>query len=118
MRYSDKGQEILNNVISNTENGYSVRLEGLDKDVEVTKKELAEAIKSGTYSMGDPDVLLFELAFEKGLGEVGNKTGSAEESDGQNGEHVPINGGTMLLFISALTGKKTKITTIDNKWKF
>lgn len=109
MRYSKKGQEIINKQITETENGYNVRFEGLDKDIEITKQEIAEAILSYEYSKGDTDVLLYELAFEKGLSEVENKTDSTtEKSNGQNDEHAAIDGGSMMLFISALTGKKTK----------
>ena len=109
MRYTEKGQEILNNAISNTENGYSVRFEGLNKDIEITKDDITNAIQSGKYSTGDTDVLLYELAFEKGLDEGYIKHnilagGSAENTE----EASSLDGGSAMTLIYALTGKKSK----------
>ncbi len=73
MRYSEKGQEILDEHITETENGYNVRFEGLNKDIEITKQEIIEAVQSYKYSTGDSDVLLYELAFEKALSDTKKK---------------------------------------------
>lgn len=108
MRYSEKGQEILNEHITETENGYNVRFEGLNKDIEITKQEIIEAVQSYKYSIGDSDVLLYELAFEKALSDTKKNDSIASNKDSKDENESSIDGGDLELFISSLTGKKTE----------
>ena len=99
---SKKGQELINNAISKNEDGsYTVTFAGVNKNVNVTEKDLLTARESGLYSTGDDDALLMEVAFEKIIDKV------------QNGE-IKISGDTTSLsFIEADEGQ---ISSLDGGW--
>lgn len=76
LSYTDEGSKLIKNAISENKNGdYEVYFKGIDRTYTVTKEELEEANKSAfksglgleksSYSTGDDDMLLIELAVEK-----------------------------------------------------
>ena len=65
LSYDEKGREIISNAITKKEGGYEVYFAGDNKTIYVSDEEILAAKAEGTYSKGDDDVLLMELAFEK-----------------------------------------------------
>lgn len=76
LSYDDKGKELIQDAIGqNPDGSYSVYFKGIDKEYTVTKEELERNNKStlmnglgitnSSYSTGDDDMLLIELALEK-----------------------------------------------------
>ncbi|MCD7879908.1 MAG: C2 family cysteine protease [Candidatus Gastranaerophilales bacterium] len=78
LSYTDRGQEILKNAISQNDNGdYEVYFKGMDKTYTITQEELIAANNAtidgvNKYSSGDDDMLLLELAAEKLYQEIYN----------------------------------------------
>lgn len=129
-----EGKVILKNNIKKESNGnFKITLPGaiiVKKDYEkdnkqcfitgiytITKSEISRARKSGKYSQGDIDVLLYELAFEKYRKEV-IKTNEANHQTSQYGiagQYIgdgtmanSLNGGQGHDAMFILTGKKSK----------
>ncbi|MCD8024458.1 MAG: C2 family cysteine protease [Candidatus Gastranaerophilales bacterium] len=115
LSYTEEGSEIIKNAISQNENGdYEVYFKGAGKTYTVTKEELEEVnvgtilsglgIKNSTYSTGDDDMLLIELALEKLVdeGEVSIVTG-----DG-------ITGGSAYYLYELLTGNNVEYAYGDD----
>ena len=66
--YSEKGQEFIENAITNNGDGsYSVTFDGIGQTYTVTSEELQQARENEVYSTGDNTALLFEVAVEKAL---------------------------------------------------
>ena len=135
------GAEILKNNIKNiANNSYEVTLPGAEivnnnyklenkksfitgKYI-ITSSEIENARKSGKYSSGDLDVLIYELAFEKYREEVlKTKEINKQKSEyGQAGQYTgdgtfldPLNGGNSHDAIFILTGKKSKNYKISSE---
>lgn len=71
MSYSSKGAEIIKNAITvNNDNSYTVTFSGINEKVNITEDEMTNARSEKTYSFGDDDVLLVELAVEKILNKM------------------------------------------------
>ena len=88
---------------------YSVYFKGIDETFTITKKELEEAEKisraqRGSYSDGDDDVLLLELAWSKCTQEAQDKLKSLRYSYQSLG--TGLNGVDQLKFLYCLTGAK------------
>ncbi len=111
LSYSKNGQKIIEDAISVNRNGsYNVAFKGLYLSINITPEELEKARKEGSYSAGDDDVLLMELAFKKALQLV--EDGEVDAPDwlikqAKNGE-TPIDGGTLEAVIFMLTGEETE----------
>lgn len=111
LSYSKNGQKIIEDAISVNEDGsYNVEFKGLNLNINITPEEIEKARKEGSYSAGDDDVLLMELAFEKALqlvedGEVDAPDWLIEQA--KNGE-TPIDGGDLEAVIFMLTGEETE----------
>ena len=111
LSYSENGQKIIEDSISVNEDGsYNVEFKGLNSNINITTEELEKARKEGSYSTGDDDVLLMELAFEKALqlvedGEIDAPDWLIEET--KNGE-TSIDGGTLEVVIFMLTGEEAE----------
>ncbi len=69
MSSNQKGQEILKNSVTKNEddNSYDVYFKGIDKNINVSYEELKQARNKNTYSKGDDDALIFEIAFDKAI---------------------------------------------------
>lgn len=130
---TSKGAEILKNNIKKENNGsFTISLPGakiIRKDYEKNKKkccisgtytitqaEIKRARKSGKYSKGDLDVLLYELAFEKYRKEVistnkmnnqGSQYGIAGQYAGNGTNADPLKGGVGHDAMFVLTGKQS-----------
>lgn len=83
LSYTQDGKELIKNSIFQNKNGdYEVWLEGLGKSYTVSKEELESknvstlssglGLESSSYSTGDDDMLLMELAVEKAVQEGNN----------------------------------------------
>ena len=71
IKRSPKGQEILNNMITDNKDGsYTVKFRGSDKEYRVSACELLEK----DYAKGDLDVRILEVAAEKHFGEIDGDT--------------------------------------------
>lgn len=115
LSYTDDGKELIKNAISKDQSGdYYVYFKGLNKLYKVTKEELADknisTIKNGlgleksTYSTGDDDMLLMELAVEKVVEEG---EADIETSDG-------ITGGSAYYLYKLLTGNDVQYAYGDD----
>ena len=99
---TDWGKKALSEAISTDENGdYTVHFKGVDKDIKITKKEFEKAQKSSSYSSGDADALLLEIATERHFKETNLNEGSIR---GNN-----LEGEDSLQYL--LTGNKGRETT-------
>lgn len=122
LSYSPKGKEIIkNSIIDNGDGTYKVCFKGVNVNCKVTTKELDEARASKEYSLGDDDVLLFEIAVEKFLKALQNgKIDSSKFSSdapgflyGENGN--PLNGGFPNDMLYLLVGKNADYKTIKSE---
>ncbi len=75
---SPKGQEILNNMITDNKDGtYTVKFKGADKEYTVNAIEL---LSKDNYASGDYDVRILEIAAEKHYNIMGIKNGGDPSS--------------------------------------
>lgn len=121
LSYSERGREILQNAITENDDGsYSVYFKGVNTKVTVTQDRLQNAKQSNTYSTGDDDVLLLELAFESVIDEIQNGnikvkgyhpylTVDAQQEEGK----TSLDGGSFDDVVFLLAGKDTH--TLTNK---
>jgi hypothetical protein len=109
--YSEIGREIIKNAINETENGYTVELQGLGENVEISTSELKKAIESGEYSSGDPDMILFELAFEKANFPHTSDRNAWQDFSGYS--HMTIDGGRFKDVTIAILGRQTNLAVND-----
>ncbi len=100
---NERGAQLLKDATTyNKENGiYSIELKGPDKKYDVSEKDIYNAHKAHrenfSYSTGDDDVIVWEIAFEKAL------SGTCYDTDGES----PLDGGTLNKFTQMLTGKNS-----------
>jgi hypothetical protein len=90
MQRTQKGQEILNNMITDNKDGsYTVNFKGVDKEITVSASDL---VTHNRWSEGDMDVRILEIATEKFL-----------KSSIKNAKSLD-DGGSPLLAISLFSG--------------
>lgn len=70
---STKGKKIIRNILQYNKNFTTVHLKGIS-DYKITNDELNNAKNSKRYALGDDDVIIFELAIEKALDDIANRT--------------------------------------------
>jgi len=124
---SETGSKIIKDAISETNNGHSVYFKGINKAIEITSKELEEAMKSG-YAKGkdngiaDSDAVLLELAFEKVCDEkpsslmrfkhiVNDIFSKLHLAEDKYENQKSIVAESPYYFMELLTGKKSKMVT-------
>ena len=77
MAKTDWGKKALSEAITKDDSGnYIIHFKGVDKDIKITQKEFNKAQKSSSYSTGDADALLYELAVERHFEETNLNEGS------------------------------------------
>jgi len=116
LSYSSKGQEIINDAITNNGDGtYNVSFNGVELYCTITSDQLDQARASGYYSTGDDDVLLMELGVETFLYNL--QKGNVTLPDGAppflyQEEGNPLNGGFPRDIVYLLTGEIMQYETI------
>ena len=125
LSYSKKGQELISNAIThNADGSYTVRFEGIDTDITITQEELDYARSEDTYSIGDDDMLIFELGYEAAINKIRNgeieingehdNLSVLDSSDEAEGEKS-IEGGFFEDVVYLLTGKdSTRVSEYDD----
>lgn len=139
LSYTKEGRQAIKECIQkNKDNSITVKLKGINKEYNISKKELKEASRAyeadididgkvqgyfKKYSKGDGDVLAFELAFAKYRQDL--KDGNIQENlkhpsyayDVIKNSDYPINGGTSNQVYYLLTGKKSCQISMTNATK-
>lgn len=96
------GKEALKNAITQEKDGsFTVHFKGVNKDITITAEEFKKAQKNSSYSSGDADALLLEIAMSKHFKEEDINSGSINGND--------LAGEDSLQFV--LTGAKGLQTT-------
>ncbi|MBR3605109.1 MAG: hypothetical protein IKL52_03670, partial [Candidatus Gastranaerophilales bacterium] len=125
---TQQGQKIIEEAITVNEGlfgqvkSYDVYFKGIDETVTITKKELEKAeeiarIQKGSYSDGDDDVLLLELAWEKCTQQAQDKLKTLHFTysyfgSGTNG----LDGVDQLKFLYSLTGAQCRNVHYDYQY--
>ena len=114
LSYTDEGKELIKDSISQNDNGnYVVNFKGLGKSYEVSQDELDEYNistydnakgKESTYTTGDDDMLLMELACKKAIDDPNT---NIPTNDG-------VNGGSAYYLYQMLSDNPTAYAYGDN----
>lgn len=115
-----EGKEAIKNAIKEANDGWTVHFEadgGLE--ISVSKDELLKAKASGKYSVGDDDVILLEIAYEKYCDEnntiIDKWIGVAGKIINEIKDPRSIDGKSFCDFTKAFLGKGAKSTKADKK---
>ncbi len=108
LSYTEAGRKILDEAVTEKEDGsgYVINFKGLNKEIEISNIEILDAIKTGEYSTGDADMVMWELAFEKADIENKSDNVSATKKTSNTNNHEILNGGNTYSMINSLTGKE------------
>lgn len=112
LSFTESGKQILDDAITENKDGsFSVKMNGLGTEYNVSQTEIIQAKNNPKYANGDDDVVLLELAFEKALKDV--QSGKYKVPDyvqGQvYGKNDVLNGGHMQTAIYLLTGNEADV---------
>ncbi len=108
MAKTDWGKDALKNAITQDKDGnFTVHFKGVNKDITISAKEFKKAQNNSTYSSGDADALLLEVATEKYFEETNLNSGTINGND--------LAGKDSLQYL--LTGTKGHQTNSEDDYK-
>ncbi len=108
MSKTDWGKEALKNAITKEANGdFTVHFKGANKDITVTANEFKKGQRNSSFSSGDADALLLEIAVEKHFEAENINSGSISGND--------LAGEDSLQYL--LTGAKGRQTNREESYK-
>ncbi len=92
-----QGKDIIKKaIVPNNDGSVTVNFEGVGKSYKITKEEIEKADKDNTYSQGDNDMLVLEIAmskYKKEIGDEGTKFNSGNTSPEEINSNSVLHGG-------------------------